>query len=152
MKSNTIFITTSVFAFVIILSAFRFSEPRFDPNQVVFRFVQRTQTGNIEHDFDEFVYDNLKTESQTRLYLNSDSTFLWKHNSCTGGSLSSGNFSVVGDTLILSSDSTMTKNYFEDYTSNNQSTRHIKPSLFQMKFFIERNSETAEMKNLIAIR
>jgi len=27
-----------------------------------------------------------------------------------------------------------------------------KSRMFQMKFFIERNSETAEMKNLIAIR
>ena len=152
MKSNTIFITTSVFAFVIILSAFRFSEPRFDPNQVVFRFVQRTQTGSIEHDFDEFVYDNLKTESQTRLYLNSDSTFFWKHNSCTSGSLSSGFYSICADTLFLSSDSTLTKNYFEDYAVNKQPSRHIKTSLFQKKFFIERNSETAEMKNLIAIR
>lgn len=53
---------------------------------------------------------------------------------------------------IFSYDSTMTQNYFEDYTSNKQVNWHIKPSLFQKKFFIERNLETAEMKNLIAIR
>jgi len=41
---------------------------------------------------------------------------------------------------------------YSNITVPSRNLSKIKTSMFQKKFFIERNSETAEMKNLIAIR